>query len=200
MRKHLTRQIHSDVKSGAPHSSSLCFLPPVICGVRRLDQDFVKVRHMKKTDYILLILFAMLLSNTSAQQQIDQTNRGRLLWSAFACATYAELSGKMEEQQRLFEIGYTVGKAFLTDIDNQTISESELQNAPVGVLGTLGGPTIEFILGRIFALVQSDSYDSVVKEDSRGMPIFNPADWADEELEVVRAQTKYRDSNCELIQ
>lgn len=143
---------------------------------------------------------SLALSSIALSQEDDNpTNRGRLMWSAFACATFAEMSGETQEQERLFDVGYSVGQSFLADIENETVSESEFQAAPVGVLLVIGGPSAEFILGRIYENAVGDAFDSVVKEDGNDLPILNPADWANEELRAIRAENKYLTSNCELI-
>ena len=133
-------------------------------------------------------------------QDNDRPNLGRVMWSAFACAAYAELSGDEREQKRLFDIGYNAGTTFLASIKNQTIPETERPETPVGVLLRLAGPSNDFMIGRIFESAMADAFDDVVKEDNNGLPLLNPTDWADGELKVTRAKNKYQSSNCALIQ
>jgi len=123
-----------------------------------------------------------------------------VMWSAFSCATYAELSGDESEQKRLFNLGYAAGAKFLDGINSQTIPEAERREAPIGVLLRLGGPSIDFMLGRIFEGANEDAFDRGVKEDSNGLPLLNPSDWADGELRIAKARNKFRGSNCALIQ
>lgn len=129
----------------------------------------------------------------------EKSNLGRLTWSAFLCATYAELSGDGPEQKRLFDIGYEAGKEFLLGIRDGTISDADRQDAPIGVIFLLGGPSDDFIIGRIFENAMGEAFDDVVKEDNAGLPILDPGNWADGELRVSRAQSKYQTSNCALI-
>jgi hypothetical protein len=63
----------------------------------------------------------------------------------------------------------------------------------------MGGPTTDFIIGRIFEGATADAYDKVVKEDSAGLPIIDPSKWADDKLKVMRAKNKYQSSNCTLV-
>ncbi len=130
----------------------------------------------------------------------EETNLGRLMWSAFSCATYAELSGSKDEQARLFLIGYNAGKAFLEGVKNGTISEAQAQKAPIGVLMNLGGPSIDFMVGAIFKSSSNNAYDSVVKKNEYGV-LLEPSKWVtDDKLKNARAENKYHNSNCELIQ
>jgi hypothetical protein len=126
-------------------------------------------------------------------------NLGRVMWSAFPCATYAEMSEDLAEQERLFEVGYEAGRAFLTSVEEGTISDEELQRSPTVVLLLLGGPTIDFILGRIFQSAADNAYDNVVKRDLAGGLITNPSEWAEDELAVERAKTKFHQSNCAVV-
>lgn len=129
----------------------------------------------------------------------DKANDARIMWSAFSCAVYAEISGNNKEHERLFEVGYKAGKAFVDGVRNKTIAEAEVKEAPVGVLWHMGGPTTDFVVGRVFEAASEDAYDEVVKEDSSGAPILDPLKWADDELKVVRAKNKFQSANCTLV-
>ena len=129
----------------------------------------------------------------------NKPNLARVMWSAFSCATYAEMSGNKREQERLFEVGYNAGRTFVDGVKNKMIPETEAKDAPIGVLMVMSGPTTDFIIGRIFEAATEDAYDKVVKEDSAGLPILDPSKWADDKLKVIRAKNKYQSSNCTLI-
>jgi hypothetical protein len=60
------------------------------------------------------------------------------------------------------------------------------------------GPSIDFMIGRIFEGATEDAFDKVVKEHNNGLPFLNPRDWADGELKATRARNIYRSSNCAL--
>jgi hypothetical protein len=137
----------------------------------------------------IVLFFTM---SGAAQAQTKKPNLGLVMWSACSCATYAELSGNEPEQKRLFNIGYTAGRKFLDGIKDQTITEADRREAPIGVLIRLGGPSIDFMLGRIFEGANEDAFDHVVKEDNNGLPLLNPSDWADGELKVTKARNKFR--------
>jgi hypothetical protein len=146
--------------------------------------------------FLVLATQTLLVEGAGAENNPDLA---RVMWSAFSCATYAEMSGNMQEQERLFKLGYDAGRAFVDGVKNKTITEAETKGAPIGVLMLMGGPTTDFIIGRIFEGAAADAYDKVVKEDSAGLPIIDPSKWADEKLKVIRAKNRYQSSNCALI-
>ena len=117
----------------------------------------------------------------------------------FSVPLFAELSGKFEKQDRLFILGYEISQALLKDIQGETISAAEKEKIPVGVLFVLTGPSIEFIVGRIYSAAVNDANDSVEKIDSTGLTQFDPTKWADDESRRVRAGNKYSESNCSLL-
>lgn len=144
--------------------------------------------------------FFLLTSMQTVLAQDQEVNLGRLTWSAFTCATYAEMSGDNEEQQRLFTIGYEAGKRFLAAIRDQSVPEVELQKTPWIVLMLAGGPSVEFALGRIYENAMQDAFDGVTKEDTAGMPITDPSQWiTDDSAKSIIALNEYYKSNCELI-
>jgi hypothetical protein len=109
------------------------------------------------------------------------------------------LSGNSTEQKRLFSIGYASGVRLVERVRNGTMAEAERQELPVGILLLLGGPSVDFVVGRIFEHVNEYALDKVVKEDNDGVPLFDPSKWADDELRNVRARNKFGSSNCALI-
>jgi hypothetical protein len=147
----------------------------------------------------VVVIAVMLVAVRGAAKPHDRPNLGLVMWSSFSCASFAELSSDKKEQKRLFTVGYSAGKQFLVAIENKTVSEKEISSAPLGVLQRLQGPSIDFMIGRIFEGATEDAFDKVEKEDNNGMPILNPRDWADGDLRVTKARNKYRSSNCALV-
>lgn len=136
---------------------------------------------------------------TTGHSSAAEPNRGLLVWSAFQCSTFAELAGNVSESERLFLLGYEVGKELLNDLQNGKATESEIRKIPVGINLVLGGPSIDFIIGRIYSQALNDAYDSVVKTDLTGTLLTDPTKWADNELKRIRAKNKFTNSNCELF-
>lgn len=129
----------------------------------------------------------------------DKVNLGRLAWTAFQCASYAEMASLKEEQARLFQIGYAAGKEFVEGIENKTIPEDEIKQAPWFLLVLLGGPSIDFMIGRIFQFAAEQAHDNVTKLDTNGIPLEASRWVTDETLKTIIAKNKYNSSNCELI-
>ncbi len=107
---------------------------------------------------------------------------------------------KKVDQERLFKVGYDAGKRLLTALQKGEISKEDVESEiPVGVLLTLGGPTNEFILGRIFAWAQDHAFSAVVERDEKGLP-RTVNDWVtDKELKKAIARNKFSKGNCNLL-
>lgn len=141
----------------------------------------------------------VLLIAAPAVGEVTKASRGRMMWSAFECAAYAELAGNKDQQKRLFELGYREGKAFLDAAASGSLSQAERDDTPVGVLFSLGGPSIDFMLGHIYANASHVAFDTVVKQESDGTPVHDPLKWAQGEVQRRRAEQKFRSSNCTLV-
>ncbi len=135
-----------------------------------------------------------------AYSDSQKAQLGLVMWAAFQCSTYAELSKNQDEKVRLSQVGHRAGTEFIEAIEKNEISEDEIRsNVPMGVTLRFGGPSADFIIGRVFEGAVNAALDSVIKEDSAGMPL-KIEDWImDDERQAIKAQTKYRNSNCELI-
>lgn len=119
---------------------------------------------------------AFVLSGAASESAIaqpivhEEVRLSQLTLSAFDCSLLTEDS---KEAHRLFEVGFTAGRAFLNGINNLTraergqvsgkidplwqhvwdgVSQSVVAKPPTGSLGqSLWGPTTDFILGRVFS-------------------------------------------------
>lgn len=151
------------------------------------------------------ILYA--ISAVAKASETKSPRLGFLIWSAFECATYAEMAGNKElphnkdEQGRLFRIGYDVGVKFLADIKTQAIAKkSAMDQMPWQVAMLLGGPTNEFIIGRIYQSASNDAFDAVSEHDDAGVPLAPSKYVVDPSAQASIAWRKYAQSNCQLIQ
>lgn len=108
------------------------------------------------------------------------------------------MSGNNENSERLFKIAYDSGKQFLSALEAGKISYKFAQsNIPIGVGMMLGGPTHDFMIGRIFESATDGAFDRVIKENEYGV-ILDRLDWiTDSELEKSRAKFLYLKSNCD---
>ncbi len=146
------------------------------------------------------IAFAIAFSPQIALAAEEDAKAAMVMWTAFECGTYAEMSGNSERQAALFERGMTAGRQFFAAIEAGTITEEEQQNnVPFIVRMLAAGPSIDFILGRIFENAMNSAFDDVVKEDMAGMPLPMEEWLNDDELEKSRAQVLYQRGNCDLL-
>ena len=130
----------------------------------------------------------------------EDAKAAMVMWTAFECATYARMSGDRERQGALFERGMASGRQFFTAVAAGTITEEEHRTHVPFIIPLLAaGPSIDFVLGRIFESAINSAYDNVVKEDIAGLPI-PMEEWAnDDDLKKARAHLLYQRSNCSLF-
>jgi hypothetical protein len=151
--------------------------------------------HKAVLTFATALLSGLVPLTAAAQNARD----GRVMWSAFQCSTFAEMSGNNQEQERLFGIGVKAGRRFVEALKNGQISPDAVSTeVPVGVTMLLAGPSVDFIIGRIFESAMGDAFDSVVK---RKDGLLRPVDdWVqDQEVRKPIAQQKYLQGNCGLI-
>ena len=143
---------------------------------------------MKRVVVAFLLCFG---STAMAQAAQDKARLARTMWSAFQCGTYAEMSGNDQEQARLFELGVKSGREFLEALKNRKIPpQIAEQEVPIGVSMLLGGPSVDFIIGRVFENAMGDAYKEITR-DEKGSP--------DKELRISRAKAKYLTANCMVL-
>jgi hypothetical protein len=83
---------------------------------------------------------------------------GQKLWAAFECGALAEYADKPEESRRLYNLGYDQGKTLLDAFRAGEVDHQARSKLPIPVLLMLdGGPTVDFILGRIFESAMQDT-------------------------------------------
>lgn len=134
-------------------------------------------------------------SSQTENVNFDQTSKeyavmGRQAWSAFECASLASVTGDVEEQERLFLFGYEQGKKFLAAVEAEKIQEEDYSSeVPIGVSFLLGGPSADFMLGRIFEGAQENALEDIYTTD------LNDTD----EIREIRAENKFRGGNCQLV-
>jgi hypothetical protein len=130
----------------------------------------------------------------------EDAKAASIMWAAFKCGTYAEMSGDPERQIALFERGVAAGKQFFLAVEAGTITRDEHhKHVPLSVLGVAAGPSVDFVLGRSFESAMRSAFEDVVKTDLAGMPL--PMDkWTnDNEVRQSKAQLLYSRSNCHLF-
>lgn len=130
----------------------------------------------------------------------EDAQAARFMWIAFECGTYAEMSGDRERQAALFERGMAAGRQFFSAVEAGTITEEEhRKHVPYVVPLLAAGPSVDFVLGRIFESAMNSAYDNVVKKDLAGLPVPMERWSADAESKRSRAQLLYERGNCDLF-
>jgi hypothetical protein len=79
--------------------------------------------------------------------------------------------------------------------DGKISAEEWNGTSPIGFAMRMQGPSIDFMLGRIFEFVQTDTYDAVVAATKVKDASFS-------ELEALRrlhAENRFRRENCHLL-
>ncbi len=144
----------------------------------------------------LVVVFLPLIAVASE----EDAKASMVMWAAFECSTYAEMSGDPSRQGVLFEHGLSAGKQFFAAIENGTITaEEQHKHVPYIVHLLASGPSVDFVLGRIFESAMNSAYDDVVKEDMSGLPLPIEEWINDEELIKSHAKLLYQRSNCDLF-
>jgi hypothetical protein len=124
------------------------------------------------------------------EKAFEKALLGHIMWSAFQCSTYAELSDYKSEQERLHLVGLNAGRTFLEAMKAGQISEQALREAvPINVLQRLEGPSNEVIIDKIYAAATGYARDYIVK---RKTGIWGPT-------EKQEARSYYTNHNCILI-
>jgi hypothetical protein len=128
--------------------------------------------------------------NAADEKGFEKALLGRIMWSAFECSTYAELSDYNSEQERLHLVGLNAGRTFLEAMKAGQVSEQALREAvPINVLQRLEGPSNEVIIDKIYAAATGYARDYIVK---RKTGIWGPT-------EKQEARSYYTNHNCILI-
>ncbi len=143
---------------------------------------------------VSVCISVIVLASVGISAQAGKGKMARVMWSAFICGTYAEISEEKAEQKRLFEVGIRAGREFLGALLENKISDSEYsKEVPVGVTLVLGGPSIDFMIGRVFAAASKDAWEKTMEE-------IDTLDNIGGELRKIKAENLFFKSNCSIIE
>jgi hypothetical protein len=107
---------------------------------------------------IITLFLAAFPTILLGQTSEEYAAMGQKLWDAFKCGAFAEYADKPEESGRLFNLGYNQGKTLLDAVRAGKVDQEAVSKLPKPVLFMLdGGPTVDFILGRIFESAMQDT-------------------------------------------
>jgi hypothetical protein len=140
-----------------------------------------------------------LVAIAAAQTAFEKARLARVMWSAFQCATYADYAQDNSERARLIEIGLKAGREFLEAAKaGQITPEAGNAEVPEVIMPFLGGPSVDFALGRIFESSINDAADEIIKK--RNGLYLQSTEWVtDESLQKSKAQTEFQKGNCKAL-
>jgi hypothetical protein len=136
----------------------------------------------------------------TATASVEDTKAARVMWTAFECGKYAQLAGKEDRSVSLYESGVEAGRRFYGALEAGTITEEELaEHAPFVLNSLAAGPSIDFIVGRVFQYAVVAASDDVSKEDQNGLPL-PMGEWLMEPDKIAaKAGLLYTAGNCDLL-
>lgn len=148
-----------------------------------------------------LALATLLLSGLAPASAIEPVEQGQLMWSAFTCSVYGSLAGDQASQVRLFEAGLKAGRLFYEAALSGAITTEDMRTKlPFAVTMRMGGPSIDFRVGVLYAAAEEYAYDSVVKTGPDGMMQHDPGKWlTDDASKRISAQMRFQQGNCLLL-
>ncbi len=138
-------------------------------------------------------VFAIVLSATPALAEVTLeqralANKSMLSWSAFECSVLAENMGDPVEQERLFLLGHKEGMAFLRALEAEELPKEAVQKyASLKFIWRLGGPSHDFLLGRIYEAAAEGMYSYVLTA-------------TDDLVQRTQALREFDRRNCGLLQ
>jgi hypothetical protein len=118
------------------------------------------------------LIFLSLLFSTIIIRPLAAEENGTsfLMWAAFRCSAFAQLSANQSEEARLFTVGLQAGREFLTAWQNGRVTDEDMhKRVPAIVIGLLKGPNPEFVLGRIFQEASDTASASVGNNSSNAL-------------------------------
>lgn len=141
----------------------------------------------------LLTFAAMFIAGSPAfaQTSKDYAAMGAATWAAFECSSLAAHSKNAEQQERLFLYGYKKGQEFVkAALGNKVDRKDLLSDVPSGLVMLLEGPSIDFILGRVYESAQDNALKGV---------FLTNGELNSRELQVAYSETKFQKANCRLV-
>ncbi len=146
------------------------------------------------------ITVAACLLSTSAYATPDDAKLGSLAFSAWECHVFASQAGDQVESERLFNLGLEVATKFVTKLRSGKIDRQDtFQHTPMSIMGVVQGPNDDFVIGRIYQLVGSATFDKMAKKGPDGATL-ELKDWITDPATLKSiAETKFRQANCSMI-
>jgi hypothetical protein len=138
---------------------------------------------------LYLLAFLSFCSPAVAQTSEDYAKIGMKTYSVWSCAVLTSYTKETQDGNKLFSLGYDLGKTFIEAIKAGKVKQEDLRkHAPMVFGDKLNSPSTDFALGRMFETV----VDGTVKE------VWQDAT-SDEDLRKNKAADMYRKQNCPFL-
>lgn len=109
----------------------------------------------------ILAVAALSVASPSALAEVDYGLLARKSLAAFACAEIAAFAKSQKEVERLFAVGLGAAREYVAEARAGKLNDHNNRQAPVGVLWSLEGPTVDFVVGRIYEVAVREVQDKV---------------------------------------
>jgi hypothetical protein len=139
---------------------------------------------MRRLGLALVLAFSFATLPAFAENRVEEAVRlSKLTLSAMECAN---LAANDADSQRLQEVGMSAGKQFLEAMPKLTQDEQKAAGPKIALLwrGVIPGPSIDFILGRVWERMTDSAYKSLGDDTKK---------WDSEKV------VKYSQKNCMII-
>jgi len=147
--------------------------------------------HARYTTLLLIALLTTVPPAAEAQTSREFAEMGVAMWVGFECSALAAIFNDEAENARLFSYAYAEGQAFIAAMQAQKIDQEHISTVvPSGALMLLGGPTPDFVLGRIFEAAQENALKDMFAANGS---------LTTKEYQVMLAKSRYSHANCSIL-
>lgn len=148
------------------------------------------------------LIFILSIAQAGEAPQDRSPARDSLVMMAhWDCATWAGIANDTEGRaEHHFQRGLESGRRFVEAARSGSISEEEWDSTvPVYVAMSMGGPTSDFVLGRLFEVISGYAFDQVTKRDAYGQALPLEDYVNDPAVQAVIASNLMRRANCSVL-
>ncbi|MCV0428177.1 MAG: hypothetical protein K5905_22195 [Roseibium sp.] len=144
---------------------------------------------------MIVLAIAAIVQSTAVDDR-PLTQLPYLAWGAWECATALEYTDNVEaDRSRYVELGINAARRFLeAEVAGEVSPEVWGEEVPVAFGLRIGGPSIDFIVGRWFEAAISTTFDDIHNAIPTELTYAQR-----EEIRSLNAERLYRDRNCQLL-
>lgn len=143
---------------------------------------------------MFVIILLVSFSSALAMDKQDMVNSGESAWASYVCSSLAVIGTNDAEAVRLGKYAYEQGKIFYESLNEGKIGKDDTEKGvPIGVLFAAGGPSIDFMLGRLSESVMNKTFKDIEDE------YMSKYGKHDLRYYYILADKKFSEKNCDLI-